>query len=919
MEILKQPRYVDETKCIACGACAEKCPKKVVDTYNAGLAKRKAIYVEYPQAVPLKYRIDPNECIYLQKGKCGACQKKCPVDAVDFNQKPETVTLNVGSVILAPGFEPFSPAGLDNYQYAKHPNVVTALEFERLLSASGPTQGHVARPSDHKDPKKIAWFQCVGSRDLNRCDNAYCSSVCCMYAIKEAVIAKEHAGKDLDCSIFFMDMRTHGKEFERFYEDAKTKSGVKFIRSRVHTVTPIQGSDDLELRYVTESGELKTEVFDMVVLSVGMQTSPAIVALAQKLGISLTAGNFADTGTFTPVSTSRPGIFVSGAFQGPKDIPQAVVDSSAASAAAAELLAGVRNTRTREKQVVPEINISGERPRIGVFICQCGINIAGVVNVPKVVEYASTLPYVEFSSDKLFACSQDAQDSMVDLIREKGLNRIIVAACTPKTHEPLFQETLTNAGLNKYLFEMTNIRNQNSWVHKNNPELATEKAKDLVRMAVAKVALQDPLKETELPVDQTAMVIGGGIAGMAAAKSFAEQGYITHLIEKDARLGGQANNLFHTAKGESIPEKLADMIRSVETDERIRVHLEAELSGMEGFVGNFRSTIASNGGQESIEHGVAVIATGASPYTPAEYAFGTDARIITALDLDKKLIANDPSLSGLNGAAFIQCVGSREPGRMYCSRLCCTHSIENAILLKEKNPDMNVYILYRDIRTYGEKEYLYKKARQLGVIFIRFSIDHKPVVRSENGHLSVTVTDHVLQRPMELEVDLVTLATAIVPNANEKLANFFKVAINQDGFFIEKHAKLGPSEFATDGVYLCGMAHYPKPIDESIAHAKAAASRAVTLLARKKIFSSGTIAQVDQATCAACGVCVSICPYSAPSFTEKGRFAGKAEVNPALCKGCGLCVASCRSGAIHLKGFDTDQILTQIFEMDEAV
>ncbi len=919
VDVLKHPRYIDEDKCIACGVCAEKCPKKIIDTYNAGLSKRKSAYVEYPQAVPLKYVIDPETCIYLQKGKCGACKKKCPVDAVNFDQKPENKTINVGSVILAPGFETFSPEAFENYQYAKHPNVITSLEFERILSASGPTQGHVSRPSDHKDPKKIAWFQCVGSRDMNRCDNAYCSSVCCMYAIKEAVIAKEHVGDELDCAIFFMDMRTHGKEFERFYDSAKTKSGVRFIRSRVHTITPVTGSDDLELRFVTEDGDLKTEIFDMVVLSVGMQTPKALVDLSKKLDIDLTPGNFADTQTFSPVATSRPGIFVSGAFQGPKDIPQAVVDSSAASAAAAELLADVRNTCTKEKKIVPEVSVLGDRPKIGVIICQCGTNIAGVVDVPKVVEYASTLPYVELATDKLFACSQDAQDNMVELIKEKGLNRIVMAACTPKTHEPLFQDTLTAAGLNKYLFEMTNIRNQNSWVHKNNPEMATEKAKDLVRMAVSKVAMQEPLAEVELPVNQTAMVVGGGISGMAAAKSFAEQGYETHLVEKGSRLGGQAVNLYMTAKGEYIQEKLAEMIASVESDDRIHVHLDTQLSNVDGFVGNFESTFSSNGNETKLEHGVAVLATGATPYHPTEYGYGTDDRIITSLDLDKKLMDDDPSLKTLNGAAFIQCVGSREPERMYCSRICCTHSIENSIQLKEKNPDMNVYILYRDIRAYGEKELLYKKARQLGVIFIRYSIDNKPVVNTDSGKLTVNVLDHILNMPLELEVDMVSLATAIIPNKDEKLSNFFKVATNTDGFFIEKHAKLGPSEFSTDGVYLCGLAHYPKPIDESIAQAKAAVARAVTLLARKTIFSSGTVAQVDPVLCAACGVCMSICPYSAPKFTEEGRFAGKAEINPALCKGCGLCVASCRSGAIHLKGFDTDQILTQIFEMDEAV
>ncbi len=917
--MLQKPRYVDIDKCIACGACTEKCPKKVDDEYNAGMGKRKAIYVRYPQAVPLKYAIDAENCLQLTKGKCGVCAKKCPVGAVNYEDKEKTLTLNVGAVIMAPGFEPFNPSGFDNYQYAKHPNVITSMEFERLLSASGPTMGHVIRPSDKEEPKRIAWFQCVGSRDLNRCDNAYCSSVCCMYAIKEAVIAKEHAGEGLDCAIFYMDMRTPGKEFERFYENAKTKSGVRFVRSRVHTINPVPGSDDLELRYVDENGELKIEVFDMVVLSIGLQTPPALVDLSNKLGLQLTPGNFCKTETFSPVNTSREGIFACGAFQGPKDIPQAVIDSSAAASAAAEILSSARNTKTRAKKVTPERKIAGERPKIGVFVCKCGINIAGVVDVPKVVEYASTLPYVEFATENLFSCSQDTQDNMVKLIQEKGLNRIVVAACTPKTHEPLFQETLLNSGLNKYLFEMTNIRNQNSWVHKNNPEMATEKARDLVRMAVAKVALQEPLRETELSVNQTAMVVGGGISGMAAAKCFAEQGYETHLVEHDASLGGQAKNLFHTAKGEDIQQKLAEMIEAVNKNDRIHVHLNTKLTQVEGFVGNFKSTFSANGDETSLEHGVVVLATGAAPYTPVEYSYGKDPRIMASQELDRRFIENDPALKEINSAVFIQCVGSREPERMYCSRLCCTHSVENALELKKKNPEANIYILYRDIRTYGEKEYLYKEAREKGVIFIRFSIDNKPEVTVKNGKVMVKTIDHILGRPVEIEADLVTLATAIIPYRDEQLANFFKVPMNEDGFFIEKHAKLGPSEFATDGAFLCGLAHYPKPIDESVAQAKAAVARAVTLLSRKNIFSSGTIAQVEQAKCAECGVCVSLCPYSAPSFAKEGRFAGKAEVNPALCKGCGLCVASCRSGAIHLKGFDTDQILTQIFELDEAV
>ena len=887
-----------------------------------GLAKRKAIYVQYAQAVPLKYTIDKANCIYfVKKGKCGACKKVCPTGAVDFDQKEEIVTLNVGSVILSPGFAPFDPTVFDSYQYAKLPNVVTAMEFERVLSASGPTMGHLVRTSDHKEPKKIAWFQCVGSRDMNRCDNSYCSSVCCMYAIKEAVIAKEHAGKDLDCAVFFMDMRTHGKEFERFYSTAKDKHGIRFIRCRVHTINPVAGTDDLEIRYITEKGEIKTEIFDQIVLSVGLQIKPEVAELAKRLGIELTEGRFCKTETFEPVSTSREGIYVCGVFQGPKDIPQAVIDASAAASAAGEILSEARNTLVKHKEAVPETIITGERPRIGVFVCRCGINIAGVVDVPKVAEYAKTLPYVEFATDNLYSCSQDTQDNMAQIIKKERLNRVVVAACTPKTHEPLFQETLTNAGLNKYLFEMANIRNQDSWVHKNNPELATEKAIDLVRMAVAKVALMEPLKEAELEVNQTAVVIGGGIAGMSAAKSLAKQGYETHIIEKGNRLGGQALNLFRTSKGEDIAEKLSGLVDEITKDQKIHVHLDSALTNVDGFVGNFKSTISSNGKNDVLEHGIAIIATGAGAFKPTEYSYGKDPRILTSLELDKKFMEKDPSLKKIDSAVFIQCVGSREPDRLYCSRVCCTHSIDNAIELKKINPDMNVYVLYRDIRTYGEREYLYKKARGMGIIFIRYSMDDKPEVKPEGGKIKVGVTDHILGRRLSLEADLVTLATAVIPNRDEKLANFFKVPVNDDGFFIERHAKLGPSEFATDGVFLCGLAHYPKPIDESIAQGMAAASRAVTLLARKKIHTSGTVAETMPAVCSSCGVCVSICPYSAPSFIEETArfFPGKAQINPVLCKGCGLCVASCRSGAIRLKGFDNDQIFAQIYELSKAV
>jgi heterodisulfide reductase subunit A len=610
VDILQHPRYVDIEKCIGCGTCAEKCPKKVEDDYNEGLIKRKAIYVPYAQAVPLKYAIDKDNCIFFEKGKCKACEKFCSSGAIKFDDQEKRTTVHVGAMILAPGFQPFDPSKYDTYSYAKLPNVVTSMEFERILSASGPTMGHLARMSDHKEPKKIAWLQCVGSRDMHQCDHPYCSSVCCMYAIKEAVIAKEHSGGDLDCAIFYMDMRTHGKEFERYYDAAREKHGVRFIRSRVHSVEAIARTEDLSVKYATEEGELRQEAFDMVVLSVGLETSPEVMELARKLGIDLTESQFCRTGSFAPVATSREGIYVCGAFQGPKDIPQSVIEASSAAARAGALLSGGRNTLTKAKEVPEQKDIRGERPRIGVFVCNCGINIGSVVDVPAVRDYAKKLPYVEYVADNLYSCSQDTQDTMAQVIKANNLNRIVVAACTPKTHEPLFQETLVNAGLNKYLFEMTNIRNQDSWVHKDNPQEATDKAKDLVRMAVAKVALMESLPEAVLDINQRALVIGGGISGMVAAKTLSDQGYEVDILEKAPALGGQALNLYRTWQGEDIQENLRSLVKSIQDDKNIRVHLGAELTQVEGFVGNFKSTFKSSTLQGTLEHGIAVLATG---------------------------------------------------------------------------------------------------------------------------------------------------------------------------------------------------------------------------------------------------------------------------------------------------------------------
>ncbi|QCQ23455.1 FAD-binding protein [Desulfoglaeba alkanexedens ALDC] len=844
--------------------------------------------------------------------ECYRCVAACLADAVIHEDQPRERHIEVGAVVVAPGFQPFDPGSYDTYAYSKFDNVVTSMEFERLLSASGPTMGHVERPSDHKEPKKIAWFQCVGSRDIHHCDHGYCSAVCCMYAIKEAVIAKEHAGKDLDAAIFFMDMRTHGKDFEKYYNRARNEHGVRFVRSRVHSVEEVPGSGgDLEITYVTESGEVQSEAFDMVVLSVGLETTRAAKELAERLKLRLNDDAFAVHSSFTPVESSRPGVFVCGAFQAPKDIPQSVMEASAAAAAVGSLLAPARGTLVREKETPAQRNVYGEPPRVGVFVCHCGINISGVVDVKAVRDYAKTLPYVEYVADNLYTCSQDTQEILKDAIREHRLNRIVVAACTPRTHEPLFQETLEEAGLNKYLFEMANIRNQDSWVHGFDPARATEKAKDLVRMAVSKVVLLEPLSEPELSVTRRALVIGGGIAGMVAARALADQGYPVELVERSDVLGGQALNLYRTWQGEDVSAYVQELSAAVKAHPLITVHLSSCVAKVEGFVGNFKTVIETSDGPCEVEHGVAIVATGGREFQPSEYLYGQDPRILTHQELDRRFREDDPKLREVSTAVFIQCVGSREPERPYCSRVCCTHSLQSALELKRRNPESDVYVLYRDMRSYGEREKLYMEARRAGVLFIRYELESKPKVEVVDGRLQVTVMDHVLRRPIVLQPDLLTLATAILPNADEALAQLFKVPINEEGFLIEAHAKLRPVDFATDGVFLCGLAHYPKPIDESVAQAQAAAARASTFLARDTVRFSGNVAQTSPILCSGCGTCVNICPYSAPRFNDKG----KAEINPALCKGCGLCVASCRSGAIRLQGFDD----AQIFSMIESV
>ncbi|MGB8991670.1 MAG: 4Fe-4S dicluster domain-containing protein [Desulfobaccales bacterium] len=913
--------------CRTCGACLFVCPtghindlakisgktpKPRLSAFNAGLATQGNITRLYPQAVPATPSIDRSNCINLRTGDCGLCAQVCPAGAIDYQQQDKTINLEVGAVILAPGFKPFDPSGIHIYGYGKYPNVYTSLEFERILSPGGPFQGHVVRRSDGKEPSKIAWLHCVGMRSDKEGMHPYCSNFCCMAALKQAIIAREHLGPQLDMALFYMDLRTPRKDFEK-YAMAIMEQGARLIRSRVHSVQQANGNGDLTIRYVTEEGDIRHEDFDMVVLSVGGVTTPETIELANRLGVHLSHNRFMDTTCFLPVTTSRPGIYSCGFFNGPKDIPQTVMEGSAAAGAASRSLAAARGTLTHEKVYPPEIDLRDEAARVGVFICNCGLNIGGVADVPALVAHAQEIPDVVYAQANLFSCSQDAQSQMVEMIKEHNLNRVVVAACSPSTHQPIFQDMLRNAGLNKYLFEMANIRNQCTWVHQREPERATEKCRDLIRMAVAKARLLEPLEYLSLPINKTALVIGGGITGMTAALGLADQGFAVHLAERKARLGGNALKLHTSWRGGLVGPRLEALISRVINHPNITVHYKSIVESVSGVVGNFRSVLTRH---QVIDHGIVVLAIGGEPYRPVgKFLYGHHPNVLLSLELDQEISEESDKVMQAQAAAFIQCVGSRNPERPYCSKVCCSHAVENALKLKDLNPDMDVYVLYRDMRTYGEREILYEEARRQGVIFLRYHLDKPPVVEEEDGRIKITVVDHVLQRPVELRVDLLTLATAIIPHHNAPLAELYKVPLNAEGFFTEAHAKIKPVEASTEGIYMAGLCHYPKPLQESVAEALACASRATTVLAKDFLQMESIISTPVDLNCDGCAFCVDTCPFKAITLLEymkAGEIKKTVEVNAIQCKGCGSCMATCPKQGIYVAGFTPEQLEAQV-------
>jgi len=917
--------------CQTCGACASICPTErikleevgknkpipILSEFEEGLIERPAAYIPYPQAVPNKATIDERYCAHILKDQCEVCKEFCEAEAIDLEQKEKNIELNVGAVILSPGFEIFDAKIKEELGYGHYPNVVTSLEFERIMSASGPFAGHILRPSDKTEPKRIGFIQCVGSRDVDR---DYCSSVCCMYATKEAIIAKEHVGKDLECDVFFMDMRAFSKGFDEYYQRAK-ELGVEYIRCRPASVKEIPETKNLSIEYLAENDKKVSREYDLVVLSVGLVPPKSAKELSEKFGIELNEFNFCSTSPFKPVESTREGVYVSGPFTEPKDIPETIMQASGASSKVLSLLNDVKGSLITPKEYPPETDVEGQEPRIGVFICHCGTNIAGVVSIPDVVEYAKTLPDIVYVENNLYTCSNDTQEKIKEKIKEHNLNRVVVASCTPRTHEPLFRNTIREAGLNPYLFEMANIRDQCSWVHMREPGKATVKSKDLLRMAVAKARLIEPLQKRAVPITKSALVIGGGLSGMVSAIELTNQGFDVHLVEREKELGGNLRHLHYLLNHDNPQNELEDLIEQMKKTEKIHLHTEAKIENIEGSIGNFKTTISTNGKSEEFEHGVVIVATGAQEYKPKEYLYGQHEGVMTQLELEQRLATNGEwSAAGKNGipknVVMIQCVGSRDEERPYCSRICCSESVKNALKIKELSPETNVYIIYRDIRTYGFRESYYTKARQQNVIFMRYDEDKKPEVTKNGNGLQVEVFEQTLEMPIEISADLVVLSTGIVTDeGNETIAKFLKVPLNKEGFFLEAHMKLRPIDFATDGVYLCGLAHSPKAVDESIIQAQAAASRAATVLSQDFVELEANISHVVDESCDGCAYCVEPCPYQAITLIEymrEGEVKKTVEVDETACKGCGVCMATCPKKGIFVKGFKLEQIGAQV-------
>jgi len=915
----RRPTYVNPERCINCGLCEGVCPVSLPSPFQLGLAVRKAVYKMAPRALPDAYVVDK----VPRCETCRRCETICPTSAVNLDEEEVEHELKVSAIILSLGYEISDPSEYGELGYGRFPNVIHSMQYERLASRSGPTEGLVMRPSDGKLPQRIAWIQCVGSRDEK---HPYCSSICCMYATKEAMLAKQRI-EGVHCQVFMMDERAFSKEFNAYYEEAQEQYGVEYTRCRISAIIEDPDTDDLILRYPDRDGQFVEDRFDMVVLSVGALPPSGARDLAGLLGIELNPYGFCETDKFAPLETSRPGIYVCGAFASPKEIAETILDAAGAAGDVMRLLSGEVGDRVygREypfllgaEQLPPERDVVGEEPRIGVFVCRCYPSIAGVVDTDALTDFSAGLPGVVHAEPVDYACLEEGQEQIHQVIAEHNLNRVVVAACSHRTHESLFQRVVRQAGLNPYLLEMANIREHCAWPHVDDPVGATRAAKELVRLATARVWLAEPVHKQAVEPVRRALVIGGGVSGMTAALNIADAGFDVTLVERQAGLGGNLQQIYYVAEGDNPQRLLRDLTNRVLGHRRIDVLTGSEVVAHDGSVGAFRSTVQTPQGEVEIEHGVTIVATGGQEWRGDVYLLGQDERVVTSLDLEEIITHRPEQIVDLEEVVFIQCV--RRPGEVeYCSRTCCTNTMKNAIRIKLLNPECKIIVLYKDIITYGFREVFYTEARQRGVLFVRYDEDHMPQVRlDDQGEadrpLEVLAWEPSLQQEIMLHPGLLSLSMAIQPSEGTKeLARILDVPLSSEGFFMEAHVKMRPMDFAKEGIYVCGMAHYPKFIDECITNAQAAAARAITILSMPKMYIGGVVSVVDQSKCVGCLTCVRTCPFEIPkvrySDVGVGGIKGAAYIDPALCTGCGTCTGECPAKAIQLIAYRDEQII----------
>ncbi|MDR3553707.1 MAG: FAD-dependent oxidoreductase [Syntrophobacteraceae bacterium] len=908
--VTTRPRYIDLQKCTACGECYRQFPGCV--RFTPGLDHRAPTCMRYPQATPYAFSIDMDACPNIEE-----LVRICPAGAILPDDQPRKHEVDAGAIIMAPGAEITDPKVLDTYGYGVYPNVVTSLEYERILSASGPTGGQLVRPSDGKKPRKVAWIQCAGSRGLRPGFEPYCSSACCMYALKEAMVTRERFLEDIETTIFYMDMRTYGKDYELYLQRAKNQYGVRFERSRPHSLEPVFSdgtmTGDLALGFMPYGAPMPvTREFDMVVLSTGFRVSDDVRGLAAKMGVELNDCGFAKTGSFDPVATSKPGIYACGLFEAPKDIPETLVQAGAAACCASADLSPLRVVQDKIDNFPPERDISSDEARIGVFVCDCENNIGGVIDVKAMATDMRNLPDVVVSETIGHGCSRDSLERIQEVIRQENLNRVVIGACSPRTHEAVFQDTLRKAGLNKYLLEIVNLRDQDTWVHTDNPAFAACKAKELMHMGIGAVRLTHPLADYTLPMNKDVLVVGGGVTGMKAALSLAEGGFKVFLVERSNRLGGTARKVRKTLEGQDVQAFLEAMMAKVESQENIQVLKQAVVVDHSGIAGMFKTGVQVGPRMvyRQLTHGITILATGALVNRPEEMLLGDHDGVLTQLDLDSVLEDSPEKIKELRNVVMIQCVGSRVPENPNCSRVCCQAAVKNALRIKEINPEANIAILYRDMRTPGLQELYYTKAREKGVVFVNYEMDDKPVVAADGKLVSVTFTDPVLGRKINIPSDCLVLSTGFVADeeSTEDLGVIFRLPRTSDGYFLEDHVKLRPVDLPTPGFFVAGAAHSPKNIRDSIAQAQAVASRAQTFLASDAINMGAAVARVDSNRCAACLICVRACPFDVPFINSEGH----SEIDPAKCHGCGTCASECPAEAIQLMRYEDDLIFAKL-------